>query len=98
MARSASAYRIPSGIIRRFLELYLLARIHLKGLAQLAHLWLGISRLYLSDVVGLAPVLYHGQPVASDLFDRLYGVLGAPFNAAHPALYRNYNGYSEADT
>ena len=49
-------------------------------------------------MVGLAPVLYHGQPVAFDLFDRLHGILGAPINAAYPALYRNYNGHSEADT
>ena len=49
-------------------------------------------------MVGLAPVLYHGESLAFDLFDRLHGVLGAPFNAAYPALYRHYNGYSEADT
>lgn len=75
-----------------------MARLRPKRLAQLAHLRRGLSRLYLSDVVGLAPVLYHGESLAFDLFDRLHGVLGAPFNAAYPALHRHYNGYSEVDT
>ena len=79
-----------------------LCRLRPQGLAQLADLRRRVRGHDLADVGGRAAVPHHGRFVASDLFLRLYGVLGFAAYAAHPALHCGHFGdttaYEEEET
>ena len=90
MARADAANELFYSSVRRYDAPFALARFGFERLAELDNFCRRVRGYDLSDVGGLAFIFHYRQRMAFDIFDCIYGVLGAAAYSSHTAVPGHY--------